>query len=312
MILIFALGKPLVLLPQTIGPFKGVIGTAVARFILCRAEKVYSRDQTSLDEVKPLLGTRQSRLEFSYDVGFALEPARPQGQQLEWMEQANRPDLLVGLNVSGLLLMGGYNKKNMFGLKIDYRELVHGIIRFLVQELGGTVVLVPHVFGDDPESDAIASVKLHQELEPELRKRVRVISGNFNQHEIKYVIGRCDFFLGSRMHACIAALSQSVPAVCLAYSRKFIGVMESVGCGELVADMCSLDNDEVLASIRRTFDSRVRVRDYLQRRMPEVKDGVVKLFSPERPGVSTRRDDSSSGSLEEVHSDADLPAEKMA
>jgi polysaccharide pyruvyl transferase WcaK-like protein len=114
------------------------------------------------------------------------------------------------------------------------------------------------------------------------------------------------------MHACIAALSQSVPAVCLAYSRKFIGVMESVGCGELVADMCSLDNDEILASIRRTFDSRVRVRDYLQKRMPEVKDGVVKLFSPERLGVSTRREDSSSGSLKDVHSDADLPAEKMA
>ncbi len=309
-ILILALGKPLVLLPQTIGPFKGTFGKAVARFILCRAEKVYSRDQTGLDEVKPLLGTRQSRLEFSYDVGFALEPERPQGRQLEWIEQANRSGLLVGLNVSGLLLMGGYNKKNMFGLKTDYRELIHGIIKFFVQEAGGTVLLVPHVFGDHPESDAVACMKLYQELEPELRERVRTISGNFNQHEIKYIIGQCDFFLGSRMHACIAALSQSVPPACLAYSRKFIGVMESVGCGELVADMRSLDNDEVLASIRRTYDSRVRVRDYLQKRMPEVKDGVVKLFSPGSLGVSTRREDSSSGTLEDVNSDARSTAEQ--
>ena len=46
---------------------------------------------------------------------------------------------------------------------------------------------------------------------------------------MKYLIGQCDFFVGSRMHSCIAAVSQCVPAVSIAYSDKFIGVMATLG-----------------------------------------------------------------------------------
>jgi polysaccharide pyruvyl transferase WcaK-like protein len=107
------------------------------------------------------------------------------------------------------------------------------------------------------------------------------LPADFNQHEIKWVIGQCDFFLGSRMHACIAALSQSVPAVCLAYSRKFIGVMESIGCGEVTVDLCALDRDAVMRAVRANFADRARIGNALRERIAEVQRGVRKLFSPE-------------------------------
>jgi colanic acid/amylovoran biosynthesis protein len=62
---------------------------------------------------------------------------------------------LIGINVSGLLLMGGYTHNNMFGLKTDYACLMREIIGYFVREHQANVLLVPHVFGDDPESDVL-------------------------------------------------------------------------------------------------------------------------------------------------------------
>jgi colanic acid/amylovoran biosynthesis protein len=87
------------------------------------------------------------------------------------------------------------------------------------------------------------------------------------------------------MHACIAAISQSVPAVCMAYSRKFIGVMESIGCPELVADLCAATNDEAMARIADVYARRDNIRKRLDSRIPEVRSDVLALFSPQRLGV---------------------------
>ena len=46
------------------------------------------------------------------------------------------------------------------------------------------------------------------------------------------------------MHACIAALSQTVPAVAIAYSRKFLGVMETIGVEDIVVDPQCMTADE--------------------------------------------------------------------
>lgn len=283
-ILVLLMGKPLVLLPQTIGPFETWPGRAVAGFILRRAQWVYSRDETSLGEVMPLLGRNASRLRFAYDMGFALTPEPPRQPELDWLASVKQRGPLVGLNVSGLLLMGGYNRRNMFGLKSDYGAFIRKTIVHFVREQGATVLLIPHVFGADPESDTVACQMLYDEFRAELGDRLRMVPGRLNQHEIKHVIGQCDFFMGARMHACIAALSQAVPATCLAYSRKFIGVMQSVGCGDLVADMRTLDAGAILTEIRRTFAGRASIAEALRGRMPQVRESVLQLFAKGSPG----------------------------
>ena len=279
-ILMLWLGRPLVLLPQTLGPFKGIWARAIARYIMRRAVVVYSRDRTSFEEAGRLMGSQKSKLRFSHDMAFVLEAVKPPAAKLGDLpfEKGGAP--LVGINVSGLLLMGGYTRNNMFGLKTDYTRLMRETVDYFIREHGANVLLVPHVFGDDPESDVRACAGLFKEIQAGCEGRLFLLSGDFDQHEIKYVIGQCDFFVGARMHACIAALSQAVPAVCLAYSRKFIGVMESIECGELAADLRVLDNGAMLETIRRLYASRLRIHELLRNRMPGVQAGMMKLFGP--------------------------------
>ena len=76
-----------------------------------------------------------------------------------------------------------------------------------------------------------------------------MVRGQYDAAETKYLIGQCDFFIGARMHACIAAVSQSIPAVTLAYSKKAAGVMGLVNAADTVADLRQLDLDECLAKV---------------------------------------------------------------
>src|SRR5260370_8273194 len=121
--------------------------------------------------------------------------------------------------------MGGYTHKNMFGLKDDYNELMKRLIEFFIHSRGTTVLLVPHVFGgveDNSESDSVACETVYRSLQPVYGNKILLVSGRYDQNEIKYIIGMCDFFVGSRMHACIAALSQSIPVLAISYTAKFI------------------------------------------------------------------------------------------
>ncbi len=280
-ILVLQLKKPLVLLPQTLGPFKGLMAKIIGSYIMRRASMVYSRDQTSFEEAGRLLGHQRDKLRFSHDMAFVLEPVRPDDDKLADLPQRDGYTPLVGINISGLLLMGGYNHDNMFGLKTDYASLLHEVIDHFVRKHKANVILVPHVFGNDAESDTLACARVFQELRPEFGKQLHLLRGDFNQHEIKYVIGQCDFFLGSRMHACIAALSQSIPSACLAYSRKFIGVMESIGCAELVTDLRLLDNKASLRSVFNIFASRSRIRELLLTQIPTARARVLAIFARE-------------------------------
>jgi polysaccharide pyruvyl transferase WcaK-like protein len=216
-------------------------------------------------------------------MGFALEPRSPVAAVQEQLQNLRTKGNLVGLNVSGLLFIGGYLGNNMFGLKSDYTSLIRAILDFLITKHGCQVLLVAHVIGDqeDSESDVPACKRLMSELADKYKGRLHYLEGSFDQHEIKYVIGKCDFFLGSRMHACVAALSQCVPAVGLAYSRKFAGVLDSVGGGSRVVDLRGLDEPQVLAAIGQAQQNQVKFRQELEERMPKIKSAVLNLFASE-------------------------------
>ncbi|MGC8494224.1 MAG: polysaccharide pyruvyl transferase family protein [Syntrophobacteraceae bacterium] len=278
-ILTLTLGKPLTLLPQTYGPFKSQVARKIARFILGRAETVYSRDREGLETVRKLLGHRGLNARFCYDVGFVLEPGISEERTPAWLVERSKVKPLIGLNVSGLLWTGGYSRDNMFKLKCNYRQLVGSLISYFVQEHGSDVMLVPHVVsGAGSESDATACKEVYDRASEAIRKNLCLLDPVYDQHEIKGLIGKCNFFLGSRMHACIAALSQCVPAVGLAYSVKFKGVFESIDMDESVIDLREHDIEQVVDTVAGLYEFRGKLQSTLEVKMPAVRKHVLDLF----------------------------------
>ena len=125
----------------------------------------------------------------------------------------------------------------------------------------------------------IAIRKFLDQAPQNLRDRLAFIDARLDQNEVKWVIGQCEFFIGSRMHACIAALSQGIPAVGLAYSGKFNGVFRTIGAEDLALDLRQMDIEAVVALVDGAYRSRPEIRASLAREIPNASGTVSALFS---------------------------------
>lgn len=206
------LGIPIVLGPQTIGPFGTALGRALARSNLARATRVIVRDSVSGHAAEDL-GREPDVV--ATDVVFALP------------RQSVTKTRDVVLNVSGLLW-----RKNPHVDHIAYRAAVHTMIRGL-RRAGRDLTLLAHVIGPDVPMDAPAALDNDTPVLSMLRREYSDHGLEFvapkNLAEARQVVGSAQIVLASRMHACLNAISMGTPAIALAYSRKFAPLMEDLG-----------------------------------------------------------------------------------
>lgn len=276
--------------PQTYGPFRSPFARWLARYFLNRSSVIFARDRQSLEVAQRMVGPAKNVL-LSPDVAFSLQPVQPRSLELETPRSASSIDKVIGLNINGLMYNSGYSRKNMFGLKLDYVSFLSELIRSLLIEHTGTLWLIPHTF-EPPgniESDNDASRKLRDSLPEEFKNRVRMITREYDEQEIKWIIGQCEFFIGSRMHSCIAALSQGIPCVGVAYSKKFAGVFESVGMESWVIDARSTSQDEAVSRTLSLYcqrdDVRGKLLDHSEKAQRQLIGNFKTLINRNIPGV---------------------------
>ncbi len=277
------LGKDLIMLPQTYGPFKKRITRKMAAYILNRTKHIYSRDKVGVHCVHQLLkGEGTDKVQLCPDVAFVLDSRVWDDKSVEAIDAAKKNGkTIVGLNINGLLYNGGYTQDNMFSLAVDYPKLIKQIIDFFLDKDNIILVLVPHVFPGknlSVESDPVACRAVYDSLTKQQQKKVFLPTAAPDQEQVKYLIGKCDFFVGSRMHACIAALSQYIPAVGIAYSDKFIGVFETVGLGDCVVNMRTDSPQQVLDHIKQAFKDEKTIQEHLHTCIPQTRQTVLSLF----------------------------------
>lgn len=269
-------GLPLILLPQTYGPFGTAKAEASAAELVKASAEAWARDARSFEILKQLTGdsfdaTRHRR---GTDVAFSLQPYRPANlnPELEAILD-DRATPIIGFNISGLIYNDPERARKSFGFKADYNKLVVRCVRRLLEESDARVLLVSHVLPPPGhfESDRAACEAVVEQLPSELRKRVSVLPTQFEAGEIKWVIGRCDWFCGTRMHATIAALSSGVPTATISYSPKALGIFEDCASSENVADPKQLDTDAAAEIIWGAWQRREASKAALAEALVEVK-----------------------------------------
>lgn len=201
-------GTPVVMAPQTIGPFHDLRSKLLARRTLRRSDYVVSRDPVST-EVAKRLGREVDRT--TADLVFGIDPP----------SVGDRRDVL--LNVSGLLW-----HKNPHVDAASYRTLVANLVERLRAE-GRDVALLAHVLDSSVSDNDVIAIR---DLASGLPDDVEIVVPK-DLDDVRSIIAGSRVVIGSRMHACLNALSVGVPAVPLAYSRKFAPLLESVGWTEL-------------------------------------------------------------------------------
>lgn len=264
-------GRPLVLLPQTYGPFREPFVRAEAADLVRRSAMVWARDPDSFAALRDLMGSDfdPSRHREGVDVAFALAPRPPaepgREQLLTWWSAEHGP--VVGINVSGLVWQRNGAR---FGLRANGWGVIQRLCEKLLAEPGVRVILVPHVRGGrTADDDNAATGRLRAELSVH-GDRVAVVPPGLGPREAKWIISRTAWFCGMRMHSTIAALSSGVPTSSIAYSGKARGVFATLGQEQHVADARRLNDDELLDVLWHSWQTRHQAAAEVKRRAPVI------------------------------------------
>ena len=257
-------GVPLILSPQTIGPFSRQPHSAFAAWAIRKATAVFTRDPLSTAAARKLAPS--ATITEAVDVAFALpftQAAKVSGK------------VRVGLNVSGLLFNGGYTGKNEFDIEVDYAELTRSLIVAFTARDDVQVELICHVNAKHMplDDDGAAADRLAAEYPGVVR-----VPDFADPSAAKSYISGLDFLVGGRMHATIAAYSSGVPVVPISYSRKFEGLFGGLDYPWLVP-VRGRNTAEAVAFVLDAFERRDEMAGDIARGTPIIEAGLERYVA---------------------------------
>lgn len=245
------LKKKVVFTPQTLGPFYSLPAKIMAFFNLKLANKVFVRD-TKCDKFLSKIGIKA---ELSRDISSYMLP-----EKINYTVSPNT----VGINVNGLMWENNYvGLENCFD---SYKELIRKVTKEVINR-GYNVLFVPHTYAVNDfiaENDYTAIKELIKDFDT---NSVSALDEEYTAPQLKYIISQTDFFIGSRMHSNLAALTTSTPTVALAYSYKFDGTFKMFDVPECVIQIKDMPKDkitDVVSKITEILSNKDKIISKLQ------------------------------------------------
>lgn len=234
-------GTPLILLPQTYGPYKDPKLKKWAEHIVKKCSFAYSRDTASAVEMNKICG---NKVEVLTDMAFALSYNKS-----VYLVDHNK--INVGINVSSLLWDSAYAKDNKFGLKTEYKDFIMKLIQELLNCGQYRVHLIPHVVDAENYESAENDVRACDAVKKMFDGDDVICAPAFeNPVDAKSYIANMNVFVGARMHATIGAVSAGVATIPFAYSKKFKTMFGNLGY-KYVIEAQSAETNE---SLRQTLE----------------------------------------------------------
>jgi len=251
------LEKPVVVFPNSIGPFRTPVGRLFAKVILQNVDLVMLRELYSYRLFKQL--SIQTPHVLTTDVVLLLEyPER--------RRDLTAPGCVVG--VCPALYTSSFSKEE----RRRY-VLAHSMtLDWLVREQSYQVVFLPH---------EISSVKLDDDL-----GLSRAIMDKMKHHdraeiveiqsieEFNRCISQLDFLITSRMHPAVLACANRVPAVMVVYDHKQAGFFDQLDLSDYAVNIKQITKAQLMNKVSLLLCQKDKVRKQLDQRVPILQEDL--------------------------------------
>lgn len=261
------LKKKIVVFSQSIGPFNKLT-KPLARFCLNNANLITLREKESL-RILNELGCDNPNVQIIPDIAFSLQPCSQQRISeilaSEGLDPVgSRP--FVGLGTSALL-------SNIHNNEGSYEEMMAVLADYIVEKLNAHLLLIPHVTQPGEYNDKAAALAIHRKAKN--KAAISVLNGDYLPAETKGIIGKCELFIGARMHSNIASISMCVPTIAVGWSHKYRGIMESVGQEKYCCDYSTISLDDLTSKVNDIWIRREETKNTLCSEVPRLQKSIL-------------------------------------
>jgi len=225
---------------------------------LRKVDLITVRENASLEYLTQIGVTENVRL--VADPAFLL----PNFTKGAFFIERSHKERIVGIGISGRVSRYGSSTEK-------YLSAFEAFGNTLLSDGYTRLIIIPHVFGNPKTSD----LPICQQLGKRLNRPDRIIhlSTNHNAGQTKYVISQCDYFIGARMHSTIASLSNFVPTITIAYSRKAHGINRVLfGHTDFVLPIEQVSKSSLMNKFCLLRDNRDEIIEHLKLQVPKLRN----------------------------------------
>jgi polysaccharide pyruvyl transferase WcaK-like protein len=255
------LNRPVVKLSQAMGPFSNPLNRASARWILPSVDRIYARGGRTMAHLKEIGLTN---IILAADLAFALETSSEnRSGRLPIFEKDRRT---VGIAPSSVVYK--YCRKR----GIDYIDIMARFVKALNQDFALNVLLIPHSIKKGTRRLKNNDLPVIRALESSVTPSpwLKVVDADMDIAEMRSLIGGCDFFVASRFHSMISALSEKTPMIVIGWGHKYLEALEQFDLAEFAVDYRHLDFNTILNTFRRVLLEEKKIRELIDRKSPEI------------------------------------------
>lgn len=286
------LGKKIVMLAGSPGPFSDEITKQTAKNVYRQFDLVTNRESISTELLKRE-GFDVNKTKSLACPAFLFQPATgPAIEKLlkrEGLEKLDRTKLIVGFIICGWNFESGPFDKWPRD-DSDYMKFAEAV-EMISESLEARVCLMSHSNGFDVppakfELKHGRDYPVIKQLEKVIKDRgvahnVFTLDGVYDAWQTKAIVGSFDMLVSGRVHAAVAGLSQNIPTVIIDYghepkAHKLLGFATVAGAQDYVADP-SKPND-LKDKIRKCWENRNGYKKKLERNIPIVKEAAKDNF----------------------------------
>jgi polysaccharide pyruvyl transferase WcaK-like protein len=295
------LRKNLIILAQTFGPFQRRWSRALAKFYMKHASLVTARDHRSYEELVALVGQRD-HIKETRDLAFLLKPTDWETVAARHSELTKLPPQFAAVSVSRTFAVNVLRTNE--SIRSDPERFRSAMAQCLDEFVSATripLVFVPQVVvgasGDDRREAAEVQKRMTH------RDSAFVCAGEYTAGELKAVIGQAHMAVACRMHAQVAAVSQGVPVLALAYSPKSLDVIGKALKYEYVLDARVIEPDDFAKQASVMMVKMAARRELIERTLLEI---MPKILEQSQTNIDllvsacSSEPNTSGGSLEEL------------
>jgi len=272
--------KKIVTSAASIGKFNKLSTKLMAQFILNKVNLITPREEITQQYLSEI-GISEPRIELTADHAFLMESSSLQRVDnifsIEGININNNPK--IGISPSQTIHNYAFacisSKDKRYNEYLDKMALT---INFIIESLDCDVILIPHSSMALNENDYSISKEIYEKTTH--KDRVKIITGEYDADELKGIIGKCDMFIGCRMHSTIASTSMGVPTIAVTYGHKFHGVIgKMMGQEKCLIDINKFTPDEFLSEMKfkvnYVWNNRDSIRTELKKKTIIVKEKAL-------------------------------------
>lgn len=249
-------GTEIIIFGASIGPF-GDLEKVNEYYLsaLKQAKHIFCREKITLNY---LIQKGMNNCSFLPDPAFLVKSDNKKAESVV--------PKYIGINLSPLSLseaFGEYNEETI--LKFTH------MIEKIIDKTNLPIKLIPHVLAKrENDNDFVFLKKVMDGTQDQYKQKICIVKDDLGFIGTKECFRDCWIVASARMHCCINALCEGIPALFISYSEKALGMAEYFyGNQDYVVDISDIETD-LLLKIDEMIEKQEQLSKYVIARLEDI------------------------------------------